>query len=168
MDDPWMLNFGCEGTRDLDYYVYLPDDKTVFDANCMQKVPLKLRHKGFCKEMIDFIEEMKGMLELKLIKRPQTHEDRKYNQSLYNLKSDGIISRLRNHFKDLALTEDQHDWLEGRLLLKIGKYPITLPFYSKEKRARRHAKKKRDKCPLGKEPKFPLTHCADQMTFTNR
>ena len=84
---------------------------------------------------------MKRKLEFQLIKKPKTPEERKYNKSLRNQKSDGIISRLRNHFKELALTEDQHDWLEGRLLLEIGKYPITLPFYSKEKRARRHAKR---------------------------
>lgn len=95
--------------------------------------------------MLKFVENQHKILAEKLIQGPETIDDSKHNKSLYNKKSDGIVSMLRDHFKELVLTEDQHTWLGGKLRLKIGKYHFSLPIYSKEKRAKRHQQEKKEK-----------------------
>ena len=138
MDDPWLLNFGCNGTRELEQLVVLPYEQAVFDENFVQKEHIEIRDKRFTRQLQDFIQLHNQKLEKYLIKGAKEEADIKHNKRLYNKKSDGIVSMLREHFKELRLTENQHDWLGGKLKLKFGGYRFTLPIYSKEKRTARH------------------------------
>ena len=68
----------------------------------------------------------------------------KYNKALRNKKSNGIMSMLREHFKDLGFNEDQQERLGGRLILKLDRSIVSLHFYYKEKRHVRHILKKKE------------------------
>ena len=99
----------------------------------------------FAGKLLKFVENQHKILAGKLIQKPETIDEIKHNKRLYNKKSDGMVSMLRDYFKELVLTEDQHTWLGGKLWLKIGEYNFTLPIYSKEKRAKRHQQEKKEK-----------------------
>ena len=64
-------------------------------------------------------------------------DERKHNQKLYDYKRNGVCSLLRAHFKELTLTEEQHEWFQGKLELTTGRHTAILDIYCPEKRARR-------------------------------
>ena len=52
------------------------------------------------------------------------------------------------------MTEEQHEWLDGKLKLKIGDFRFTLPIYSKEKRAKLHKLEKKEKWTLKEKERW--------------
>ena len=66
------------------------------------------------------------------IAKPQTVEEKKKNQLLYNKKRTLVRSMLRNYFKELDITKEQWKWLGGKLKIKVGTRSETFSIYKNE------------------------------------
>ena len=101
---------------------------------------MKLKPGNLKSRLLGFIEAADREIKERKIPKPITSEDKKHNSKLYNKKANGIRSILRDGFSELGLTEDQCEWLQGRLELKVDDKKVTLGMYSKQQRAERYKK----------------------------
>ena len=77
----------------------------MFDEFHQQKRPLTLRAAKFEKALGDAIEGIEEENNQQKIFNPKTVEDNKNNKVLYNKKSNLVRSMLRNHFKELKVSQ---------------------------------------------------------------
>ena len=141
-DDQWMLNFGCEKTRQLKHFVKLPEDKCVFDENYNQIEPLEIARRDIAEKLTKFIREADEKIFEHRFRNAKTRAEKNTNSRLYNHKHHGIRSILRKSFAELDFSEDQFDWLEGKLKLSVDGIKVHFSMYSREKRAASYKKSK--------------------------
>ena len=72
------------------------------------------------------------MIDKEKIVKPKTMAEKAYNISLYDKKKIITRSMLRNHFKELKFSKEQHKWLGGKLRIKAGKFDARFEIYQNE------------------------------------
>ena len=95
----------------------LPENKCAFDENYNQIEPLEIARSEIAEKLIKFIREADEKNFDHRIRNAKSQADKNHNARLYNHKHHGIRSILRKSFEELDFTEEQFDWLEGKLKL---------------------------------------------------